>query len=102
MWSSEGLKAAVFALQKQSKLSEEALAEAQLLINNSRKRQNDLEYELARAWEEIERVELELQQQHTAHTAAMQQVEGQLLHSDQVHKSPSTCSLASFWQSVPF
>lgn len=47
-------------------------------------RQRDLEYELGRAWEELERVEAAAQHQRAQHEVATQQSEAQLAAAQQV------------------
>lgn len=72
------------ALQERCKALEASLAEHRDTHMASSQRQQDLEYELGRAWEELERVEATLQHQRAQHELTMQQQEMQLSQTRQV------------------
>ena len=85
------------ALQDRYKALEAALAESQSQQAVSYQRQQDLEYELGRAWEELERAESSLQQQRAQQEVAVQQQESQLAQARQVGAGLA-CKDYAVWQ----
>ncbi len=71
---------------------ETSLAECQAAQAASLLRQQDLEYELGRAWEELERAEAALQHQRAQQEVEGEQQEAQLVQARQVRKGEKSAA----------